>query len=412
MLKSLFNKLIQSSLKKNSKYDGGKINLLIELNSFDKGGLEKVVLDLAIGLSKTEFLVTIVSVNKTGYLAQIARENGIEVIGLSGVNKNKQYKEILIDKKIHLTNSHFSSFGYELFSGLGIPNITFIHNIYAFMSTSQIAEFLINDKYVHKYISVSPKATRYAELNLKVDPLKIVTIPNGLNISEHDERIRKNKAIDRAQFGLKNDDYVFLNPASYNLHKGHYLMADAMMRVVKINPKIKILCVGNIVYKPHFDGFKEYLKDVGLMDNILMPGYYERIEDIYPMCDAFILPSFIEGWSIAMNEAMYYERPMILTDVGGSSEVLQDNDIGILIPNEFGDVESLNSKLLDKLAYDTKKFKTSELLSDAILNFNNNKNYWSNQGKLGRHKIIERYNFLHVISKYENVFKELVHGHV
>ena len=87
------------------------------------------------------------------------------------------------------------------------------------------------------------------------------------------------------------------------------------------------------------------------------------------MADAFLLPSFIEGWSIAMNEAMFYGKPLLMTDTGGASEVIEDGDIGRLIPNEYGDVTNLHSSLLDELAFNRRHFQTAAYLAQAMIEF-------------------------------------------
>jgi len=143
-----------------------------------------------------------------------------------------------------------------------IPNVTFIHNVYAFLDQTGIQRFKENDIYVDQYISVSKKATLYAYKKLGINKNKIITIPNGLNIGEHVEREKNIEHINRKDFGLSKTDYVFLNVASYNLHKGHYLMADTISRTLKKRKDIKILCIGNIINPNHEEELQNYLKKI------------------------------------------------------------------------------------------------------------------------------------------------------
>ncbi len=123
--------------------------------------------------------------------------------------------------------------GYPIFEELSIPNITFIHNIYAFMSDDDRKDFFKFDACVDLYIAVSQKAADYAQQNLSVAEKKIVVLPNGLSLREHEERELRSKNLTREELGLNEGDYVFINPALYNLHKGHYVMADALQIVMK-----------------------------------------------------------------------------------------------------------------------------------------------------------------------------------
>lgn len=392
------------SLFQNKQQTEKKINLLIELDSFDKGGLQKVVLDSALRFDKSKFNVTILSINGGGYLAELARSQGIAVFELPKKNAEKFYIKLLKTKKITLVNSHFSNFGYPIFRKMGIPNVTFIHNVYAFLREAALDSFLENDKYIQLYISVSSKSTDYAVKKLGIRNDKIVTVPNGLILEEHFSREKNAIRISRADFGLNESDYVFINPASYNLHKGHYLMIDAMKKILRQRADIKILCVGNIVYEPHYHKLVDDIKAMGLENHILLPGYFPNVESLYEIVDAFLMPSFIEGWSIAMNEAMFYRKPLIMTDTGGASDVIKNSDIGILIQNEYGDLINLDSYKLDDLAYETKSFKVSDQLAAAMINFAENKEHWRAAGKQGREKIINKYDFEKVVRRYEQIF--------
>ncbi len=385
---------------------GGKerINLLIEVGSFDKGGLEKLVLDMVLLLDRERFSVVIASVGPIGFLGQKAIDAGIRVFELSGPGRKRLYRKILTEERINLTNSHFSHFGYSLFKENRIPNVTFIHNVYAFLNGRQLRTFLQSDKYVDKYIAVSKAARDYAVGRLGVDRSKVVSIPNGLDLEEHKLREAHASDVSRTEFGLAKEDYVLLNVASYNLHKGHYLMADAMKKILEVRDDIKILCIGNVVFPPHVEGLKAYLKEEKLDRHIIMPGFYPNVESFYKMADAFLQPSFIEGWSIAMNEAMFYGKPMILTRTGGAPEVIEGNDIGILIDNEYGDILNLDSTLLDSMAYKQRSFKTSTALAQAMLEFGNNKEHWKEAGMKGRRKFMERYDLRQIVKRYEDIF--------
>jgi len=384
------------------------LTVAIELGSFDKGGLEKVVLDSAIVFKQRGIVPIIVSVGPVGHLGIVAASHGVEVIQLPASSRDVFYSALLRVRNVKLTMSHFSRVGYPIFRNLRIPNITFIHNVYAMLAGDALAHFKADDHLVGSYISVSPKASRYASQRLGVDGAKIITIPNGLILDEHLERDKVALLADRAQFGLQPSDYVLLNVASYNLHKAHYLMAQAMELIGRTRSDIKIVCVGNEIYPPHVSQLRDHIKARGIESLMLLPGFFADVAPFYKMADAFILPSFIEGWSIAMNEAMFYEKPMILSDTGGSSEVIQNEDIGIVVPNEYGDVLNLDAKLLDELAYEPKDYLTAPHLADAMLRFANERQKWAAAGRLGRSKVVSQYDFSNTVDRYLEVIHSAV----
>lgn len=384
-----------------------RIVAAIELSNFDKGGLEKVVLDCAVEFRGHGVEPIIISAGEVGHLGSVARNMGIETVKLPSDDTASFYENLLKERKVDIAMSHFSHTGYELFHKLGIPNITFIHNVYAMLRDKALENFLAADRYVDRYISVSALATEYAVEKYHFDRKKIVTIPNGLILSEHEKRMQAAPA-DRQQFGVSEDDYLFLNVASYNLHKAHYLMADAMKLVLASRRDIKILCVGNTIFAPHIDQLRHDLREWGLQDHILLPGYFDDVAPLHLMSDAFLLPSFIEGWSIAMNEAMYYGRPMILTETGGAPEAIEDSDIGLLVPNEYGAVVNLDSYMLDRMAYEQRRFATAPYLANAMMQFADNREYWRERGARAHRKVVETLDFNDVVKRYADICREVL----
>jgi glycosyltransferase involved in cell wall biosynthesis len=139
-----------------------------------------------------------------------------------------------------------------------------------------------------------------------------------------------------------------------------------------------------------------------------MPGHYPDVEKFFNISDAFLLPSFIEGWSIAMNEAMYYEKPLLLTNTGGASEVISNEDIGILINNEYGDILNLDCEMLDRLAFDTREFQIATDLADAMKRMANNKIFWSRAGKEGKKKILDKYSMQAIADRYCSIMENIL----
>ena len=379
--------------------------VLIELPSFDRGGLQKVVLDVAIGLKTQGYTSLIVTTGPLGQLSHEAQEAGIQVQKLSAHQIAQSYPALLEEFRPTVAQAHFSDAGYPYLAAAGVPILCFIHNVYAFLPQTIRQAFRDGDRFVARYIAVSRKAADYAIANLCIDPNKIEIVANGLDFSKYP--LDKPGALTRAQLGIDGNEYVFLNPASYNLHKGHYLMAAAMKRVLSERQDVRILCVGNEIHSPHVEALKSYLLREGLDQHILMPGYYEDIADPMNISDAFLLPSFIEGWSIAMNEAMHYAKPMILTNTGGAAEVIENGDVGILLPTEYPNFLTLDSAELDRLAYSPQPYQLAEPLARAMLDFATRREHWREAGLRGQAKLHERHSFARVLERYRDIMDRL-----
>jgi glycosyltransferase involved in cell wall biosynthesis len=378
--------------------------VVIETANFDKGGLEKVILESAIALQSKGFDVVIITDGVLGEMAESAISEGVRVFRI--ISK-LHLMAFLLRFKPSISLSHFSYFGYRIYKRLGIPNVTFIHNTYAFFSDEQKVQFERSDKYVSHYVSVSREAEKYAKQNYKISDKRITTIPNGLNIVREEKRSLQSHDFSWKKFGLSEDDFIFLNVASYNLHKGHFLMVQAIAEVSKMRTNAKIVCLGSPVYQPHFEILKEYVNELGMADKIVFLGQQSNLSWFYRNSDAFLLPSFIEGWSMAMNEAMFYQLPMILTEVGGAPEVIHGNDIGILISSFFKEYENYNVSDLNSLAYVPQPYDIQVELVQAMINMIDNASFWRKKSTISKERVESLYNFESTIDKYISVIESV-----
>ncbi|BAY61820.1 group 1 glycosyl transferase [Calothrix brevissima NIES-22] len=88
----------------------------------------------------------------------------------------------------------------------------------------------------------------------------------------------------------------------------------------------------------HISFFGKGIDRDGLIDlskllelkNVSFPGFVNNIMDIWHHHQALIMPSRAEGLPIALVEAMMCGRPGIVTDVGGISEIVEDDITGFI----------------------------------------------------------------------------------
>ena len=77
---------------------------------------------------------------------------------------------------------------------------------------------------------------------------------------------------------------------------------------------------------------RQLAESLGLADAVHFLGQRRDVPDLLNAMDVFVLPSYSEGVSLALLEAMAAGRPVIATAVGGLPEVVTDGDTGLLIP--------------------------------------------------------------------------------
>lgn len=78
---------------------------------------------------------------------------------------------------------------------------------------------------------------------------------------------------------------------------------------------------------------KEYIKTHGVGERIIMHGFQEAPYDLMLSADAYICPSYAEGFSTSVTEALILGIPVITTDCAGMKELLGDSEFGYIVEN-------------------------------------------------------------------------------
>jgi len=79
-------------------------------------------------------------------------------------------------------------------------------------------------------------------------------------------------------------------------------------------------------------------------DGVIFGGAVHNVPPYLQAADVFVLPSIAEGFSVAMLEAMASELAVVITDVGGARDAIDDTVHGLVIPPD--DQPALEQALL------------------------------------------------------------------
>ena len=133
---------------------------------------------------------------------------------------------------------------------------------------------------------------------------------------------------DLTTLGLPGGAFVITVVANYRPRKGIEYLVDALSTLPSAWP-IHLLLVGQME-APTLD---RRIDASPARDRIHRVGRREDAQALTAASDVFVLPSIKrEGLSRALIEAMAYARPAIVTDCGGSPELVVDGVSGLVVP--------------------------------------------------------------------------------
>lgn len=300
--------------------------LMVVLN-LDVGGLERIVVDMALRLAQRAHKVCVVTLRHGGTLAPQLREQGIgvEELGLGdGIRLRNvaQLRSQIKAFKPDVVHSHgeaalFYSASCRL-SGLHFRHVHTRHG-YEDVSNKGRIRNRLSFKGCDAVVCVSDDLSQHCKEREGVDASKLFTVVNGVDLAPY-----------RA---LPLMDYVPLEPIIGHVArlvevKNQHLLLDAFALLRKRLTAARLEIVGDGPMRAQLEA---HSRTLGLEKVVRFHGESDGIPEKLSNCHLFCLSSDSEGTPVSVLEALAAGRPVVATAVGGLPSVISQ-DIGVLCP--------------------------------------------------------------------------------
>lgn len=143
----------------------------------------------------------------------------------------------------------------------------------------------------------------------------------------------------RRELGFGSEEFLFIYAAEFSGRKNQKELLRAFGKAVKENSRLRLLLAGTGATLEECKALAEELK---LGDHVRFLGYVEGMSRLYPLCDAAVSSSKIEGLPFNIMEAMASGLPVIASRVKGHTDLLGE-DSPWLYP--AGDEDTLSALL-------------------------------------------------------------------
>ena len=193
----------------------------------------------------------------------------------------------------------------------------------------------------HKMISVADAMTDLM-VNAGVAPRdKFITIYSGMDVQPYLDAREQRLAI-RKLYRLADDEVVVGKVARLFHLKGHDDLVTAAATVIKANPKVRFLLVGDGILRPLL---QSRIDQLGLTSHFVFTGLVAPAEvpGLMAAMDVLVHTSLREGLARALPQALIAGRPVITYDIDGAREVAINDQTGFLVPP--GDVAELATRI-------------------------------------------------------------------
>ena len=318
------------------------VNVLHLVQGLEIGGLEIMVINLLERLDHARHRPAVCCFDTLGSLAPQLSEEGIEVYLLKrnpGVDffyivRLARFLRKTDTQILHLHNP--TAFFYGAIAGriAGTPCIIYTEHGRDFSSSKKVklANRMLS-KLVDKVVTVAEFGKCYLVKEEGVSEDSIVTIHNGI------DGVRFGSAADapglRRSLGLKDGQKVIGIVARLDPIKNHKILIQAMQQVTGRWPDAVLLVIGDGPLQGELEAQTGVL---GLSASVHFLGARPDVPDLLGILDLFVLCSHSEGLSLTLIEACAATKPIVATDVGGNSEVVEHGVNGLIVPPDRPDM--------------------------------------------------------------------------
>ncbi len=155
---------------------------------------------------------------------------------------------------------------------------------------------------------------------------KLRMVPNGVNPHIYDGLGNQDLSVFRLRFALPNEKIV-LYVGRLVYEKGIHILINAVPKILaKVDAKFVIVGSGYMQ-----EQLSSIVKSMGLEHKVLFTGFVDEtdLQKLQKVADVSVVPSLFEPFGIVALEAMAAKSPVVVSDTGGLSEIVEHDVTGV-----------------------------------------------------------------------------------
>ncbi len=320
------------------------------VDSLERGGLERVVTDLAIAQHVAGDDVTVFSINDSDGLLSELKHAGVRVV-MGGKRTSfdvavlRKLRAATAEGRIDVVHSHnFTPNYYSAAAQFGLRRkaalLTTCHDMGTRLTNHRLRLFYrVSLARTELVAMVSQQVFDHYIATGMVSRARARIVMNGIPVERFDAPVAQ-RAWARRELGLADSALVIGCVGRLVPIKNHRLLIEAIPALVAAHPELQVVLIGKGELE---QVLRAQVSALGLGEHVRFAGERGDVAGLLPAFDIFAMPSLSEGLSIALLEACASGLAIVATDVGGNREIVANGSTGLLVPS--GDVQTLRAAL-------------------------------------------------------------------
>jgi len=312
------------------------MRILHVVESLERGGLERVVISLAVAQHRAGHTVEVNCLFREGLLAGELRAAGITVrcaekrsgIDLAALRRLRAHAREMRASLVHSHNAVSNYYSAAAVLGTGMTLVNTRHGMGAGAAARKERFYRMSLRRTAAVAAVCD-AARHAFLRDGLAPAsKLRVVRNGIELGGLDPAASQVAARDR--LGLGAGAFVVGTVGRLNPAKNHARLVESFAILHASHPGSRLVIIGGGALRA---ALEKQVEELDLGPAVLFAGDRGDVPDLLPAFDVFALTSDTEGYSVALLEAGAAGLPCVVSDVGGNAEIVHDGATGIVVRN-------------------------------------------------------------------------------
>jgi glycosyltransferase involved in cell wall biosynthesis len=321
-------------------YDDAGLRVMQVITALQRGGAERVVLDLLAELPLHGVRTRLVTLGRPLRAAFPLPPNAVELAKASSKfpSRAAALERVAVAFGADVAHGHLiSGEAARRLTASGLPVLLTVHNTRAGwpagLETLQAGE---------ASLLVACANTVEGELRSAGMAPPIRTVRNGINLNEFQPTPARSEAGRqwRRAWGFGEQDFLLVALANPRVQKRLHLLPQVLASL-RTQPGLGrrarlVVCGEALPGHPEAESCVEQTRQeiarLGLEEDVRWTGPVEDVPGILASADVLVSTSAHEGLSLAQLEALAMGRPVVATDVGGAHEIALSNADFHMVP--------------------------------------------------------------------------------
>ena len=163
-------------------------------------------------------------------------------------------------------------------------------------------------------------------------------IPSGVDAADLPTAGRNMREV----WGLPRDAVVVGILGRLSPEKGHDTFLRAAEAASATEPRLRYVIAGDGELR---ESLMHTARELELADRVTFAGFVENMGDVYAALDIVVSASRLEAMPRVVLEAMATGKAIVATDVGGTSDLIEEGETGFLVG--YGDAGAMADRILN-----------------------------------------------------------------